>query len=477
MAQAREHSAVSARLLQRTTLWRMFALHRDQDDPEAIDADIRAGSLPMGANLWVLIFAILIASVGLNVNSTAVIVGAMLISPLMSPILAIGYGAAVQDLKLIRQSARTLAIFGTLSLLTSTLYFFISPLDQPGSELLARTTPTLWDVLIASFGGAAGMIAVTRKEVSNVVPGVAIATALMPPLCTAGFGLAHGRWDMFGGASYLFMINGVFIAAATLGIAKLLRLPKRGVVSEATRRVHRVVIGLGITLVMAPSVWMGYRFVRHEVFDRGASRVAQEIQNDTRFNVVAQQVESGEGVVRLTLLGSFDEAALRARVTELLDQAGLQGTKLELRRAGDAPIDLNSLKNELSHEVDKRLVQQIQVNDAKLKALEAQVQEAAKRQDAAAKQREEVPVVGADTLFSEIHAQFPNIDAVTLALGHQAKADTAPAEKRTVVIVELPKKLTSQETQRLRDWLQVRLLQKEVEVMERLVNPKKSIRN
>lgn len=204
---------------------KLFDLREDQDEPEAIDDNVRNGVRFAGTNLWVLIFAILVASVGLNVNSTAVIIGAMLISPLMGPIVGLGYAAAVNDFSLIRQSARNLGTFTGLSLITSMIYFTLSPLDVPGSELLARTTPTLWDVLIAAFGGAAGMVALTRRSISNVVPGVAIATALMPPLCTAGFGLANGRWDMFAGAFYLFLINGVFIAASTLAVSKLVKLP------------------------------------------------------------------------------------------------------------------------------------------------------------------------------------------------------------------------------------------------------------
>ena len=200
---------------------RLFDLKQDQETPQAIDEQVRSGARISGTNLWVVFFAILVASVGLNVNSTAVIIGAMLISPLMGPIVAMGYGAAIDDTGLMARALKNLCIFTVLSLLTSTLYFTLSPLTEPGSELMARTTPNLWDVLIAAFGGAAGMVGATRRGFNNVVPGVAIATALMPPVCTAGFGLAHGRWDMFGGALYLFLINSVFIAAAALAVVCL----------------------------------------------------------------------------------------------------------------------------------------------------------------------------------------------------------------------------------------------------------------
>ena len=170
-----------------------FDLRSDQGDVQSIDAEIRKGARLGGTNMWVLMFAILIASIGLNVNSTAVIIGAMLISPLMGPIIAIGYGVGVYDFALIRRAFINLGVFVAISLLTSTLYFAVTPLSEAQSELLARTTPNLWDVLIAFFGGAAGMVALTRKNISPITPGGAIATALMPPLCTAGYGLANGN--------------------------------------------------------------------------------------------------------------------------------------------------------------------------------------------------------------------------------------------------------------------------------------------
>lgn len=180
-----------------------------------------------GSNLWVLIFAIFIASLGLNVNSTAVIIGAMLISPLMGPIMGIGLGLGINDFELIKKAFRNLAIATVFGILTSTFYFLISPLNEARSELLARTTPTIYDVLIAFFGGMAGIVASSTRLKGNVIPGVAIATALMPPLCTAGFGIASGNFSYFFGAFYLYMINSVFIAfATTLGV-KLMHFSKK----------------------------------------------------------------------------------------------------------------------------------------------------------------------------------------------------------------------------------------------------------
>ena len=213
-------------------LLRRFDLRADQADVAEIDATIRSGVEFRGTNLWVLIFAILIASVGLNVNSTAVVIGAMLISPLMGPIIGLGYGAGVNDSALMRSSLFNLGLAAFISLLASTLYFWLTPLTQAHSELLARTTPSIWDVLIALFGGLAGVIGVTRRVKSNLIPGVAIATALMPPLCTAGYGLATGNLSYFLGAFYLFAINSVFIAIATLMMVRVMRLPNVNVMED-----------------------------------------------------------------------------------------------------------------------------------------------------------------------------------------------------------------------------------------------------
>lgn len=453
------------------TLRHLFNLRRDQDAPDAIDADIRAGSEPVGANLWVLFFAILIASVGLNVNSTAVIIGAMLVSPLMGPIQAIGYGTAVRDLKLIREGARTLLIFTALSLVTSTLYFALSPLAQPGSELLARTSPTLWDVLIAAFGGAAGMVAATRKDVSNVVPGVAIATALMPPLCTVGFGLAHARWDMVGGATYLFVINGVFIAAGTLTISRVLRLPLRGTVEPKQRARHRLAIGLGMVLVLAPSVWLGYRFVQHEIFKIAALRVADLMQQDPTVNIVAQQVDADRRVLRLTLVGSFDEARVQALAASLFAGERAQAARVELRRAGDAPVDVASLRTQLKQDMDSTLLQQLRATEARLQRLDGAVAALAASAASAAPGPASMLPQAADSaaLAAEVQAQLPQVKALTLARGARTETGASGAVNAPtfVVVVERGAPLTAAQQVTLAHWLSVRLGNEPVLLQER----------
>ena len=199
----------------------------DSDAQTTID-NISKGVVFRGVNVWILVFAIVVASIGLNVNSTAVIIGAMLISPLMSPIMGLGLGVGINDNDLIRKSLKNFLIMVIVSLIASSTYFLLTPLSDAQSELLARTKPTIFDVLIAFFGGLAGIIASSRKqEKVTVVAGVAIATALMPPLCTAGYGIGTGQFIYFFGAFYLFFINSFFIALATFIMVRYLKFPQK----------------------------------------------------------------------------------------------------------------------------------------------------------------------------------------------------------------------------------------------------------
>ena len=210
----------------KTVFVRMVDGRQEKENEMETIESIQKGVEVKGTNLWVLIFAIFVASLGLNTNSTAVIIGAMLISPLMGPIMGFGLGLGISDFELIKRAFRNFATATIFSVITSTLFFLISPISEAQSELLARTQPTVYDVLIAFFGGLAGIVASSTKSKGNVIPGVAIATALMPPLCTAGFGLASGNLYYFFGAFYLYFINTVFISLATFLVVRLLKYPK-----------------------------------------------------------------------------------------------------------------------------------------------------------------------------------------------------------------------------------------------------------
>ncbi|MCE2503235.1 MAG: TIGR00341 family protein [Chlorobi bacterium] len=235
----------------------MFALFEGTDAEGTIE-NIRSNVQLRGANVWILICAAGLASIGLDVNSAAIIIGAMLISPLMSPILGIGLGVGINDRDLLLDSLKNFGVAVAVSILASTLYFMLTPLGQPTPELEARTSPTLLDVGVALFGGIAGIVAGSRREKTNAIPGVAIATALMPPLCTAGFGLATGRWTYFFGAFYLFFINAVFISLSTYLIVRYLHFPYHDFPDEGTRSLTRRWIGAFVIVVAIPSAIIFY---------------------------------------------------------------------------------------------------------------------------------------------------------------------------------------------------------------------------
>ena len=253
-------------------LARYFNLMPVKEEEQSVIDQVKSAIVFRGTNLWILMFAILIASLGLNVNSTAVIIGAMLISPLMGPIIGMGLSVGINDLDLLKQSAKNYLVATLISVVTATLYFLISPLSEAQSELLARTSPTLYDVLIAFFGGAAGVLALTTKSKGQVIPGVAIATALMPPLCTAGYGLATAQWAYFFGAFYLFFINTVFIATSTFLGVKLMRFHSvHSLDADAMRRSRKVVYTL-VLLTMIPAAFLTVNIVRENVLENSKNQ-------------------------------------------------------------------------------------------------------------------------------------------------------------------------------------------------------------
>ncbi len=235
--------------------------------PKTVE-EIKSSISFRGHQAWILVFSIMVASIGLSANSPAVVIGAMLISPLMGPIVGIGYSVGVNDLETLRRSIMNLFVMVLFSLVTSYLYFKANPLSElnPTEELLARTYPTILDVLIATFGGLAGAVALTRKDKSNAIPGVAIATALMPPLCTAGYGLAIGNYEYFGGAIYLFFINSVFIALSTLLIIKILKFPLAKYQDVSKRRRTNTVVVIIVILTIVPSAFFFIEALQKGVF-------------------------------------------------------------------------------------------------------------------------------------------------------------------------------------------------------------------
>lgn len=434
-------------------LLRSFDLRHDQREPDAIHEAVIGGVRAAGTNLWVLIFAIFVASIGLNVNSTAVIIGAMLISPLMGPIVAIGYGAGVNDFALIKRAFQTLLRFVGISLLTATVYFAISPLSQAQSELLARTSPTLWDVLIAFFGGAAGIVALTRRDFSNIVPGVAIATALMPPLCTAGFGLATRNLSYFAGAFYLFSINAVFIAFATLLITKLLRLPARAEVDPLVRKRTRLIIGMAVTVMLVPSVYLAWRLVQQEFFAAAAARVVRELAEDQRFVVLGNEVNARDRTVVITLGGEVPPTDLATRLSTQLSSPTAGPSQVRVRYAGANGLDLGTLRQELQRDLARNSTQRDEAQQRVVSQL--QLENAALRGDLASR----------DQLLAELRAEFPEARAVSVARGVQQAVADSVAGRVLVVHLRLAGPMSRSDEVRLRARLGARFPNEQIELI------------
>ena len=281
----------------------LFDIRGDMMSYEDIDAMMEENTDIHGSNMWILMMAIMIASIGLNVNSTAVIIGAMLISPLMSGILTMGYSLAVRDLKLIILISRRIHIIW-ISLITSSIYFSISPLGEPTAEMVARTSPTIWDVLIALFGGIAGIIGNTRQKKSNVIPGVAIATALMPPLCTAGYGIATMQAKFLLGAFYLFFINTLFIALSAALVTVLLGVPAHQSMDERRqKRINRIVAVITVVTVI-PSLLIGAYTVYSSYIENQISDYLKEefVFSDTQL--VQSSYDQSAKMISVSLVGT-----------------------------------------------------------------------------------------------------------------------------------------------------------------------------
>ena len=437
-----------------TRLQDVFNLTHDQAHPDKIDATIRANTRVTGTNMWVLMFAIAVSSIGLNVNSTAVVIGAMLISPLMGPIVGMGYGLAVGDTALIRQAVRNIIIFVVISLITATLYFLLTPLKEAQSELLARTQPTLWDVLIAFFGGSAGIVALTRKEGGNAIPGVAIATALMPPLCTAGYGLAHGNWHYFLGASYLFAINCVFIAFSTLLFSKLLKLPRRGLVKESKRRLHSIIITAVVLAVMIPSGYMASGLVRQEIFNTRANAAIATVKQQEGFFVLRKMLNYRENKVDLIVNGTGNAEKISALLVKSLEASGVKAPKVNVVYAGGNNAKIEELLASQNNPVQQQneLKEQQAYIDTVLAGKASDIDDAA--------------------VLKELKAQYPEAEKIVVGRGLVwEKAQTAPATQEQpervqseeadasnniVVSLEFDQPLPAKDRERLQAWLNQR---------------------
>jgi uncharacterized hydrophobic protein (TIGR00271 family) len=426
-----------------------FDLSEDQREHQETVTAIRQGIEFRGTNLWTLIFAILVASAGLNINSTAVVIGAMLISPLMGPIMGVGLGVGIYDFELIKQAGKNLLIMMVVSILASTLYFLISPLKEAQSELLGRTTPTIWDVMIAFSGGMAGIIAATRKSGGNVVAGVAIATALMPPLCTAGYALSIGNGYYFLGAFYLFSINTVFISFSTLVVVRVLNFPRTKFVSLEMEKSVRRNVTVVVILTVLPSIVMGWYIVRKTIFQsRVETFVKEEFKNMETQVLRTEEVFTwdGKGSVCLYTVGDEIDSIEQQNLVSHLPAYGLNRVSLELRQGTMArqKTDVGLIRIGILEDLYERNEKVLQEKDEELIALRKELDRyqllESESSSIAAELKTLEPSVAQFSINSNIYYDFK-----------ANQNDTIP-----VAYIRYGKKLTGPTKERLYNWLKLR---------------------
>ena len=420
---------------------------KDHVDVKAAIQRIRSGIAFRGPNVFILFCAIIIAAVGLNLNSIPVIIGAMLISPVMGPILGFGLGVGINDTSLVKDSIKNFVVMVVISILASTLFYLISPLQlEQQTELLARTNPTLYDVLIALFGGFAGILENSRKEKGGtVIPGVAIATALMPPLCTVGYGIAHLAPRFILGAFYLFLINSVFITLATVVTVKYLHFPKHEEDAARSRRSAHWSAVILIALIV-PSVLSGIQMIQDNNFARSAERLVQQNKNLGKSYIYDYKtdVESKPQTIELYLAGEKLEASARERLLRDAEEAGI--TRAQIIFHEDAAYQYEALsESELIQGIIDGHNREVQELEGKVNELSGEVQRYKNR---------ELPSA---LILRELTAQYEGIREVTLTRGERIETGSESGQEVIVAILQCDKALKEAERLRIQNWLKVRL--------------------
>ena len=444
----------------RAYLAKLFDFHTDKEDDFETLEIVRADVDFRGTKLWILICAIFVAALGLNTNSTAVIIGAMLISPLMGPIIGFGTALGIYDFELLKRSLRNLGLTTLFSVLTATIYFILTPITDSGSELLGRTQPNIYDVLIAFFGGAAGMIAASTKSKGQVLPGVAIATALMPPLCTAGYGIATGQWHFFFGAFYLFLINSVFIALATYLVVRLLRFPPKVFLDRARgRKVHRILMVIA-TCTIIPAVYLSIGMVRDSIATRNAKSFVEKELALTSTQVVKYTLgtQNGVKVLDVVLLGVPLQNSQIDSLQNRLKEYGLAGTQLLVHQGFEDKTDLGELRNTVLKDLYEN-------SDA---IIQRQRQEIDSLKQIIAKRDYYDELEGA--VVEEMKSLFPSVEKAFLVAPSQSKTAT----DSTLNVVIRPRTggaLSVAERQKMIVWLSARTKAKAVDLI--IDSPKK----
>ena len=421
-------------------------------DTASAEKSIRSNIYFRGPNAWILVIAMVIASIGLNVNSIPVIIGAMLISPLMGPIFGVGLGLGINDTGLIKSSVKNLLIMISISLVASFLYFLLTPLSlNDPSELLARTNPTIYDVLIALFGGFAGILEQCRKDKGTVFAGVAIATALMPPLCTAGYGLANGEFSYFIGAAYLFVINCIFIMLATYISVKYLKFSEVDFVDEAVQQKTRRISSILIVLFIIPSIWSAVTFIKRNNFEGNAKLFVEDCKVIGRSILYDYEIDHSDGsVIKLFFSGeALDDFAK----TEILNKATSHGIK-----EAQVSINVHSTTDNNDIATIKSIYDKMDVEVEKRDVEIARLQ-----QELAAAKHTALPYT---QLTREISGIYPMVKSVTIGRGAKVSVDSLHTQPCLSVIVHTTIDLTEEQHIHLCEWLKIRLEDNTVELTQ-----------
>lgn len=429
-------------------------LRKDKDNELATVDSIRKGVEFKGANLWILIFAIFMASLGLNVNSTAVIIGAMLISPLMGPIMGVGLSVGIGDFELMKRSLKSFLITTAFSVITATLFFLFTPIAEAQSELLARTSPTIYDVFIALFGGLAGVVALSTKEKGNVIPGVAIATALMPPLCTAGYGLASGNLIYFLGAFYLYFINSVFISLATFLGVRVMHFQRKEFIDKAREKTVRKYIVLIVVLTMCPAVYLTIDIIRSTFYETAANRFITEQLNFENTQVLDKKVNYEKREIRVVLIGPEVPDASIALAREKLKTYQLSETKLTvLQGMNNGTVDISSIRSMVMEDFYKNSEQRLQEQQLKIAALQKKI-DGYKSYDQLSRK-----------IIPELKVLYPSVTSLSISNSIELTVDSLKADTVTLAVLGFSKQPGADEKAKITAWLKARVGVKQLKLI------------
>ncbi len=429
-----------------TIIRKIFAytnLHKGEEDKSKVLDNVKNNITFRGSNLWILACAIVVASVGLNVNSTAVIIGAMLISPLMGPIVGAGFGLGTYDFELLKKSLKNLFIATIVSLIVSTIYFFISPFKEVQPELVSRTSPNIYDILIAFFGGIVGAVAITRVEKGNPIPGVAIATALMPPLCTAGFGLATANLKYFLGAMYLYGINCIFICISTFLIVKYLSYPIKKQLDETTQKKVKYYISTLLIIFILPSIYFAYLLFEEKKFQHEINVFTEKEFTEKGFTIVYKKSVFNKNPKRLELgflSKRFNESEIK-ELNDRLKEYDLKNTKLIIKQ------DTTDLKSDILNEINFNK-SSLSEKDVTILSLKNQI---------------EANNYNTTKLLAEMKILFPTIENISIS-NHVFNAATDSIQTVPILIYKSKNELEQAEKNKIMQWLKQRLSKKHIEM-------------